>query len=89
MEVPRNFFQILQGYFSFTYSQINLKIKVVNQYLQSGIIWLGGESTTPLDFWRADFDLFRRLVDGIFWEVGQKDKVQEDWTYLKREITKA
>lgn len=30
--------------------------------------------TATVDFWRADFDLFRRLVDRISWEAALKGK---------------
>ena len=40
-----------------------------------------------LGFWRADFGLFRGLVDRVPWEAVLKDKgVQETWTPFKKEI---
>ncbi|KAK4824255.1 hypothetical protein QYF61_012521 [Mycteria americana] len=39
---------------------------------------------------RADFGLFRRLVDRVPWEAVLKGKgVQEGWTFFKKEILKA
>lgn len=49
----------------------------------------GVNRTTLLEFWKADLDMSRRLVDGFLWEVVLKVKrVQEDWTFLKRQIFK-
>lgn len=45
--------------------------------------------TVPLDFWRAGFSLFGRLVGGIPWEAVLKGKaVQKSWTLFKKEIIK-
>jgi len=42
-----------------------------------------------LDFRRADFGLFRRLVDRVPWEAALNSKhVQEGWTFFKKEILK-
>ena len=42
------------------------------------------------DFQRANFDLFKRLINKIPWEAALKDMgVQEGWTYFKREVLKA
>ncbi|PKU40985.1 rna-directed dna polymerase from mobile element jockey-like [Limosa lapponica baueri] len=50
----------------------------------------GVTKTATLDFWRANFDLFRRLLDKIPWEAALKDiGVQEGWTYFKKEVLKA
>ncbi|KAK4810837.1 LOW QUALITY PROTEIN: hypothetical protein QYF61_008809 [Mycteria americana] len=39
---------------------------------------------------RADFGLFRRLVDRVHWEAALKGKgVQEGWTFFKKEVLKA
>lgn len=47
----------------------------------------GVSRTATLDFQRAEFGLFRRLVDGIPWEADLKSKrVQEGWTVFKKEI---
>ncbi|KAK4830772.1 hypothetical protein QYF61_013261 [Mycteria americana] len=46
--------------------------------------------TATLDFRRADFGLFRRLVDRVPWEAALKGKgVQEGWTFFKEEVLKA
>ena len=43
-----------------------------------------------MDFRRADFGLFRSLVDRVPWEAVLKGKgVQEGWTFFKKEILKA
>ena len=49
----------------------------------------GFSRTATLDFWRADFVLFRRLVDRVPWEAVLKGKgVQEGWTFFRNEILK-
>ena len=49
-----------------------------------------GISKTILDFRRADFELFRTLVDRVPWEAVLKGRgVQEGWTLFKKEILKA
>ncbi|KFQ22176.1 hypothetical protein N332_09245, partial [Mesitornis unicolor] len=46
--------------------------------------------TAPLDFWRADFGLFRDLVGRIPWEAVLKGQgVQEGWALFKKELLKA
>ena len=43
-----------------------------------------------MDFWRADFELFRILVGRVPWEsVLMGRGVQEHWTLLKKEVLKA
>jgi len=43
--------------------------------------------TATLDFQRADFGLFRRLIDRVPWEAVLRGKgVQEGWTFFKKEI---
>ncbi|XP_072728592.1 cilia- and flagella-associated protein 20 isoform X1 [Ciconia boyciana] len=58
--------------------------------------WIRGEAargvskTATLDFWRADFGLFRRLVNRVPWEAALMGKgVQEGWTFFKEEVLKA
>jgi len=42
-----------------------------------------------MDFWRADFGLFRTLVEKVPWERVLKGKVvQAGWTLLKEEVLK-
>ena len=55
-----------------------------------GEIRRGISRTATLDFQRADFGLFRGLVDRVPWEAVLKGKgVQEGWTFFKKEILKA
>ncbi|KFP95668.1 hypothetical protein N330_00935, partial [Leptosomus discolor] len=50
----------------------------------------GSSKTATLDFQRADFDLFRRLLDRTPWKSVLKGiGVQEGWTLFKKEILKA
>jgi len=43
-----------------------------------------------MDFRRADFGLFRMLVDRVPWEKVLKDKgVQTGWTFFKEKVLKA
>ncbi|KAK4815376.1 hypothetical protein QYF61_001364 [Mycteria americana] len=47
-------------------------------------------SMTPYDFRRADFGLFRRLVERVPWEAALMGTgVQEGWTFFKEEVLKA
>ncbi|PKU32032.1 rna-directed dna polymerase from mobile element jockey-like [Limosa lapponica baueri] len=49
----------------------------------------GVSRTATLDFRRADFGLFRSLVDRVPWEAVLKGKgVQEGWTFFKKEVLK-
>jgi len=46
--------------------------------------------TTTKDFWRADFGLFRMLVERVPWERVLKGKgVQAGWTFFREEVLKA
>ena len=55
-----------------------------------GEVRRGVSRTATLDFWRADFGLFRGLVDRVPWEAVLKGKgVQEGWTFFKKGIFKA
>ncbi|TRZ10607.1 hypothetical protein HGM15179_016504 [Zosterops borbonicus] len=46
--------------------------------------------TFTLDFRRADFGLFRRLIQGVPWEEALKNKgVQESWVLFKTEFLRA
>ena len=50
----------------------------------------GVSKTATLDFRRANFDLFKRLINQIPWEAVLKEMgVQEGWTYFKSEVLKA
>ena len=51
-----------------------------------GEVRRGVHKTSTLDLWRADFGLFRRLVQRVPWETALKNKgVQEGWTYFKKD----
>ena len=50
----------------------------------------GGSRTAILDFPRADFDLFRHLLERIPWETVLKSiGVQGGWTLFKKEVLMA
>uniref|UniRef100_A0A8B9UU32 Reverse transcriptase domain-containing protein n=1 Tax=Anas zonorhyncha TaxID=75864 RepID=A0A8B9UU32_9AVES len=50
----------------------------------------GTSKTAVLDFWRADFELFRTLVGRVPWEAVLKGRgVQEGWELFKKEILMA
>ncbi|KAJ7428451.1 hypothetical protein WISP_01229 [Willisornis vidua] len=45
---------------------------------------------STLDFQRADFGLFRRLIQSIAWKTTLENKgVQEGWMYFKKEVLSA
>ena len=50
----------------------------------------GNSKTATLDFRRADFELFRRLVGGVPWDSVLESKgVQDGWSLFKKEVLKA
>ena len=52
-----------------------------------GKVRKGISKNAVLDFWRADFELFRMLVGKVPWKVVLKSRgVQEGWALLKKEI---
>ncbi|KAK4823930.1 hypothetical protein QYF61_008316 [Mycteria americana] len=56
---------------------------------REGLVGGGVSRTASLDFRRADFGLFRSLVDKVPWEAVLKGKgVQEGWTFFRKEILK-
>ncbi|KAK4816845.1 hypothetical protein QYF61_023967 [Mycteria americana] len=60
------------------------------EFLIRGEAARGVSKTGTLDFRRADFGLFRRLVERVPWEAALKGKgVQEGWTFFKEEVLKA
>ncbi|KAK4810917.1 hypothetical protein QYF61_013325 [Mycteria americana] len=60
------------------------------EFLIRGEAARGVSKTATLDFWRADFGLFRRLVERVPWEASLMGKgVQEGWTFFKEEVLKA
>lgn len=47
------------------------------------------QQNCTLDVWRADFGLFRTLINIVPWEAVLRGKaVQEGWSFLNREILK-
>ncbi|KAK4818831.1 hypothetical protein QYF61_019868 [Mycteria americana] len=60
------------------------------EFLICGEAARGVSKTATLDFRRADFGLFRRLVERVPWEAALMGKgVQEGWTFFKEEVLKA
>ncbi|KAK4831196.1 hypothetical protein QYF61_015928 [Mycteria americana] len=60
------------------------------EFLIRGEASRGVSRTATLDFWRADFSLFRRLVERVPWEAALMGKgVQQGWTFFKEEALKA
>ncbi|KAK4811064.1 hypothetical protein QYF61_016350 [Mycteria americana] len=60
------------------------------EFLILGEVRRGVSKTATLDFRRADFSLFRRLVERVPWEAALMGKgVQEGWTFFKEEVLKA
>ncbi|KAK4830600.1 hypothetical protein QYF61_012026 [Mycteria americana] len=60
------------------------------EFLIRGEAARGVSKTATLDFRRADFGLFRRLVERVPWEAALTGKgVQEGWTFFKEEALKA
>ncbi|KAK4820059.1 LOW QUALITY PROTEIN: hypothetical protein QYF61_019001 [Mycteria americana] len=60
------------------------------EFLIRGEVARGVSKTATLDFWRADFGLFGRLVERVPWEAALMGKgVQEGWTFFKEEVLKA
>lgn len=49
-----------------------------------------GNKTATLDFWRANFELFRTMVRRVPWDSVMKGRgFQEGWSLLKKEVLKA
>ena len=60
------------------------------EFFVRGEVRRGAIKTTTMDFQRADFVLFRALVERVPWErVLQAKGVQEGWTLFKEEVLKA
>ncbi|KAK4816377.1 hypothetical protein QYF61_016281 [Mycteria americana] len=60
------------------------------EFLIRGEAARGVSKTATLDFRRADFGLFRRLVERVPWEAALMGTgVQEGWTFFKEEVLKA
>jgi len=59
------------------------------EFLVQGEIKRGASNITTMDFQRADFGLFRTLVERVPWDRVLKGKgVQEGWTFFKEEVLK-
>ena len=64
-------------------------MKLSTEFSILGEVRRGASRTVTLDFQRADFGLFRGLVDRVPLEAVLKGKgVQEGWTFFKKEILK-
>jgi len=62
----------------------------MTEFLVCGEVKSGASKTTMMVFRRADFGLFRTLVERVPWEIVLKGKeVQESWTFFKEEVLKA
>ena len=49
-----------------------------------------GGTSKSMDFWKANFGLFRMMVERVLWETVLKGKgVQKGWTFFKEEALKA
>ena len=49
----------------------------------------GNSKTATLDFQKADFELFRRLVEGVPWDSALESKgVQDGSSLFKKEVLK-
>ncbi|KAK4831046.1 LOW QUALITY PROTEIN: hypothetical protein QYF61_014978 [Mycteria americana] len=60
------------------------------EFLILGEVMRGVSRTATLDFRRADFGLFRRLVERVLQEAALMGKgVQEGWTFFKEEVLRA
>lgn len=53
-----------------------------------GKVRSGVSQSTIRDIWRADFGLFRSLVERVPWEMALKGKgVQAEWAFFKNELS--
>jgi len=60
------------------------------EFLVRGEVKRGASKITTMDFWRANFGLFRMLVEKVAWERVLKGKgVQAGWTFCSEEVLKA
>jgi len=59
------------------------------EFLVQGDVKRGASKTTTLEFQRAEFGLFRTLVEKVPWERALKGKgVQEGCTFFKKQVLK-
>jgi len=62
----------------------------MSEFSVQGEVKRGASKTTTKDLWRADFGLFRKLVERVPWERVLKHKgVQAGWIFFKEEVLKA
>jgi len=60
------------------------------EFLVRGEVKRGASKTSTMDFRRADFGLFRTLVERVPWERVLKGKgVHAGWTFFQEEVLKA
>jgi len=60
------------------------------EFFVRGEVKTASTKNITMDFWRADFGLFRTLVERVPWERVLKNRgVQEGWTFFKEEVLKA
>jgi len=64
--------------------RLGLSNHEMTEFSVRGEVKRGARKTTTMDFRRADFGLFRTLVERVPWR-----KVQEGWTFFKEEVLKA
>jgi len=70
--------------------RLGLSDHEMTEFLVRGEVKRGARKTTTMDFQRADFVLFRMLVERIPWERVLKGKrVQAGWTFFKEPVLKA
>jgi len=61
----------------------------MTEFSVPGEVKRGASKTTTMDFWRADFGLFRLLVERVHWVRVLKGKgVQAGWTFCREEVLK-
>jgi len=70
--------------------RLGLNDHEMTEFSAQGEVKRGVSKSTTMDFWRADFGLFRTLVEGVLWERVLKGKgVQAGWTFFKDVVLKA
>jgi len=62
----------------------------MTEFSVQGEVKSGASKTTTMGFQRADFGLFRMLVERVPWQKVLKGKgAQKGWTFFKEEVLKA
>jgi len=70
--------------------RLGLSDHEMTEFSVRGEVKRGASKTATMDFRRADFGLFRMLVERVPWERVLKGKrVQAGWTFFKEEVLKA